>query len=479
MTTMSLTALPTELLDEIILRSLPESFENLALTCKGIYELCTPFIEHHNTLRAEFQNFNYSGRATHPSPNALKTAWDLIVRIAIEPDVARYIQELDLMIDGHPYRGGLSGMLPHATDPNCGEAVSKLLASSRHLQQVGVDWEEFYAEVEEDLEERRYSQSASAFLLTLLPNVKTLKLPRLWKMNNLTHRLLGSIIRDAKQSRLYGTSLSQVTRVESYKSLYGNDKLHLDQVVPFLALPRVRSFYGPSIVAMGDAPMTFPLEESYRSYGANLEVVRLKSSCMDHTTIADFLKHTPRLKTLRYSHSTKGDPRDWDICKFITAIEREAGNQLEELCVSIFELRGSILPGKASMCNFRRLRKLEFPLEIAMCNIASSMPTDPIPEHTELLMSELVPPSVSELSLISEGKNGHEKAVEAMFRHFASKKDLHFPALRTIHLTCPDYPSTDEVYKEQCEKLVVETQKAGVDLDLLPSLAFRAMDFSE
>jgi len=90
--------------------------------------------------------------------------------------------------------------------------------------------------------------------------------------------------------------------------------------------------------------------------------------------IADFLKHTRRLRTLVYSHSTKynREPRDWNIREFVTTIERVAGSHLIELSVSICEIHGSITPGKASMCGFQRLRKLELPFEIIMYDVTGA-----------------------------------------------------------------------------------------------------------
>ena len=51
--------LPNELLENIIIHTLPEGFESLALTSKHIYTLCAPFIKHHNKLHFYFQNFLY------------------------------------------------------------------------------------------------------------------------------------------------------------------------------------------------------------------------------------------------------------------------------------------------------------------------------------------------------------------------------------------------------------------------------------
>lgn len=57
---MALMQLPTELFQQIIPHPLPEGFECLALTCKYLYTLCTPFLEHYNNLRFHFQKFKYN-----------------------------------------------------------------------------------------------------------------------------------------------------------------------------------------------------------------------------------------------------------------------------------------------------------------------------------------------------------------------------------------------------------------------------------
>lgn len=88
MATPTLTGLPTELLDKIISHVLPEGFENLALTCRTIYELCIPFIERHNHLRSQFHKFRYMEFLRDPSLEPIRTASDLITRIAIKAIVA-------------------------------------------------------------------------------------------------------------------------------------------------------------------------------------------------------------------------------------------------------------------------------------------------------------------------------------------------------------------------------------------------------
>ena len=150
-----------------------------------------------------------------------------------------------------------------------------------------------------------------------------------------------------------------------------------------------------------------------------------------------------------------------------------------ELSVSVGKLYGSIAPGKASMRGFPCLRQLEFPLEIVMCNVTAAACQDSTPNDTlvagssdhksdrvALLIGDLVPASVSVLSLISHGTDHHDKALDVMFRDFAARKEITLPALTDIHLICPD--GADDAYKDHCTRLLVETQKAGVVLHLWP-----------
>jgi len=94
---MALTRLATELLDNIIIYVFPEGFESLALTCKTTFTLCYPFIQHHNKLRSYFQDFKYLNNLVDPS-YTVKTACDLITRIAVEPVVARYVRHADFKV---------------------------------------------------------------------------------------------------------------------------------------------------------------------------------------------------------------------------------------------------------------------------------------------------------------------------------------------------------------------------------------------
>ena len=487
---MALTHLPRELLINIITHVLPEGFESMALTCRKLYALCRLFIQGHNRLRSEFSYFYYGKATDQAFPTEM--AFDLIKRIAVEPIVARYIRHADFGLDGF----GTTWMRhvrrwPSAFNPalHGNGAVIRLLANSPYLEQIGVSWQEYYTEIAKDLQAACYSPRATAFLLTLLPNVETLILPLRWKPLPETDKLVNAVVCQARQSHhfpFHTRSLAQTTTFWPCVWPEGSPQFDLAWTFPFLALPRLRYFCGQQRVAIGDGchKSIYASKDLYPGgFGATLREVEFVNCCMDEVAIAGFLKHTIRLKKLHYSHSSKDNGYDhWDICKFVMAIQREVGSHLEVLSVSILKLRGLIVPGRASMRAFRRLRELTLPLEIAMCNITATgagrtairpsgrmVVADSSTETYELddeesSMSELVPSSVFRLSLLSRGTEEHAKALDVMFRHFAARKGSMLPALKEIWLYCP--ASADDAYEEQCAKVLAETEKAGVVLRL-------------
>ncbi|KAL8909955.1 MAG: hypothetical protein Q9171_004721 [Xanthocarpia ochracea] len=322
--------------------------------------------------------------------------------------------------------------------------------------------------------------------MTLLPNADTLILPKLWKPLDATDELIDAIVR--KTNEAYSpenwASLAQVSRFENSASVV--EQFTLEWVNPFLALPHVRSFHGTSCVATADdGHRNNQSNNSERGFGKTLVEIDFLACCIDDVAIADFLHHTSHLRTLEYSHMTKADsgPQAWNICKFITAIERNVGSHLEQLSISIRELRGSIPPGCTSMRGFQRLRKLEFPLEIVVCTIAAAtscrsaiIPNVPLVvkdgstdehrdlDHDEPFISDFVPALVSQLSVLSSGTNVHAKALNVAFRHFAATKASTLPALEEVQLSYPDNATV--TYKDQCSRLLAETEKTGVVLRL-------------
>ena len=465
---MALMQLPNELLENIVMHCLPEGFESVAVTCRRIYALCTPFIKYHNKLRAQFRTFDYWDKAGAHPDFVIRTGFDLLTRIAVEPIVALYIREADFKWDG------IFRPCEIVEDAQPDGPVGRLLAQSPYLKQAGLDWQQYFAKIKEEGPFGRRSPHAAVFLLTLLPNVEELTLPRNVKLkpSELTDKLIDAIVRKARQPSSLPYDRPSLARCTTFGSA------PLDGAKPFLALPCMRRFHGSSCVTIKDNGPTSSLAQDWSyNFGQALEVVSY-SGCFDHVAIADFLKHTPRLRTLGYSHSSG----NWDICKFVMAIEREAGGHLMQLSISLNENRGPLLPGRVSLRGFKRLQALQFPLELAVCNINFAVacqltnakepmsggsaearaPRAPHGDyaHESSFIGDLVPASVSQLSLTSSGTGEHVKALDVMFRGFAAERDAWLPALQEIHVSCP--PRAAEAYRSQCARLRAEMEELGV-----------------
>ena len=317
--------------------------------------------------------------------------------------------------------------------------MREVFANSSYLEEVGLDWKEYYAAVVEDHNAGRYSQHAAAFVLTLLPNLKVLKLPRWWKPATAPDKLVDSVIHRARQAHLlyHKPSMAQVTEVRENISK-GFD---LDWAFPFLALPNIRCLWYPKCVSIGSGHSNITSKYLHCAFISGIEEIHLGSGAfIDEVAIANLLKHTPCLKTLTYWHLSKGTgSQNWDLCQFVTAIQCQVGGHLEMLSINIGKSQSSVSPSKPSMSGFQRLQRLEIPLETVVCSLVAAAL-----DGSEWLISDLVPASVFQISLISRGTDDHTNALHTMFHNFATRSP-HLPNLKEIHLTC--HPNASELYK--------------------------------
>lgn len=476
---MASTSLPQELIDIIINYIPPQSFESMALTCKANYARCKPFIKRHNQLRRILHDFYFDWER----PGRLVAASDLILLIAAEPIAARHICKADLSLDSRGLLYANVRLGPPTALPSIDEggAIVDLFASSTYLLQAGLDWKVYYSAFQEDVREQRYSQHGAAFLLTLLPDIQHLRLPDAWKPDSATEKLLGVLVERTKQSKSIPSGLSVLTSLEAFLLESDAGQSGMKWASAFLALPHMQTFDTSRCTVAGKIPESLTFNTT--SYMAdNLDKASLGCCCIDEIGIADFLRHTPRLRSLTYSHMTTNDLKKglsirakhdylmerWDICKFINAVAREAGDRLVEFSIPDSTCRA--LPGRASMRRFTKLKKLDFPLELVMCNIGVHGPATYAATSLQRFFfgpvaRELIPPSVVELSLKSGAISPHEKAVDALFSHFRAVRKSQFPALQKLSIDRPPIsidPRTSP-YVQRVNKVFAEARKEGIE----------------
>jgi hypothetical protein len=472
---MGLLHLPTQLLSVIVQYVLSgDGFESLALTCKTCHALCLPFIQNHNKfnkLREHYQKFEYykpsPGQRFEKDrlcwllwyPDNISSAFNLIARIAAEPDIARYIEQAEFDQDCQCTKGGLreiitrSALADETPDEGREEAVIRLLANSSDLKQAGLDWKEYYAAIEEDFNTGQYSQYCAAFVLTLLPNLKRLRLPEQWNYGAFAapDQLLDTVV---SKARLPGSksSLSQVTILEGNECDMATE-FDIDMASPFLTLPYLQSF---------EAQRCTSADSHRNTVGeyAALENVSFRDTHLDEIAVGNFVQHTPNLKSFMYSYS--GNPRAWDLCKMIKEIERGVGSHLKELYMLYEskntmdadtgeEMNNSLAPGKLSLHGLQRIERLQLPLEIAVCNL------NPATADCPASLIDLIPASVSHLSFVSYGTDDEAKTFEFLFHAFSRSQ---VPSLQEFHLSIPG--NATELYKQSWAKVSKNMEKAGI-----------------
>lgn len=419
-------------------------------------------------LRAQFTNFGYRPfpRKVPQDPlwQPLRHSCDLLQRIAAEPIVARYILHADLNWDHWPPNRTVT---PDMAEPDIdGDPVVALFANSPYFQRAGLDWRQYYCRIADDFQrtpKKRFSQHATAFVLTLLPNARALRIPKLWNPTDASSQLVHAVASEAR--RHDSASLARVTRFDA-----DGHRLSLADAMPFLALPRMQCYHFLGVAATDMLPGDLLLQPSFPALfgdppkppcSSTLEDVDFLGIGIDAGVIVDLLRFAPRLTTLDYSHRLparddveddadgSGDdapPRAWDISAFLLLLEREAGHRLERLAVTCLD--GVIAPGAISLRRgFPRLRELV--LAIPAFEVMALAPAIVVAAAEEggaevppPGLDDCLPASLEKLTLVSENGSARDaRTLATVFRGFAARRTarpLQLPALRKVRVELSD-----------------------------------------
>ncbi|KXH43406.1 hypothetical protein CSAL01_05198 [Colletotrichum salicis] len=193
---MSLLRLPVELLQRIISETIPESIENVAVTCRALYEASERYLEQHNSLRKRFRHFSFStfnassgtwDDTTAETEMFVRHGTDLLMSIIYNPRITRYIETVDLKAgfgrdnlmwdDSHvSHQPENTKRLPRLTKDEDIKTLQQFLRQSPYLKQIG-EHPDFW---EDMIQEETYGH-AEILLPSLLTNVRELALPTGWR----------------------------------------------------------------------------------------------------------------------------------------------------------------------------------------------------------------------------------------------------------------------------------------------------------
>jgi len=280
------------------------------------------------------------------------------------------------------------------------------------------------------------------FSLTLLPNVTNLTLP--WTSPPMSgdnievaRRLLHMIQHEAR----FGPGDRSLGKLKRLNLYYSSRRRVYDSLLSFmalLALPKLEEFHASNLAETLNVRWPYP-------YRFNLRTVHLTSCCLTSHVVSGLLANMPNLATFKYSHafsrSPSGDDHEhWDPASIIDAVEKQVGNQLRHLAITIEPGRvNKIGHGVTSMRGFTRLETLE--IDVMLFVAAGRVVSSPVPpESSDPTKSQALPESGDDVRSRSirdanlEAENILPKSLQRLDLYFNHENDRgrHVAAVDTL-----------------------------------------------
>ena len=381
------------------------------------------------------------------------TSFELLLCIATEPIIARYIVYGDFTDDRSDYVTGdtrFDESFPHSNDDSSHDSSSEsertsdegqkareqtrisgeqailaLLCQSHYVQEACLN--SIYntdASFESDPQtlldlilhehhnESETNYFTGTFLLTLLPNVRSLALPSSWNsiyadpdlpQNNrakVTWALLDTMVRRA---RLFSGSnrhspLLALSNLETFYTKIDLKHYGLQTIAPFLSMPRLNTIcaYHCSDKVSG---VRGNFSNRYSSnFASSLENLEMTSGHITSAGISELLEPFKSLKRLSFSCI-------YSVGRFLKAVEAAVGPTLEEL-----SLRISAHPDAwtdLTFAGFERLRELELDIHVfwSLNEARSGLAEKEGPGPKSL--QRLLPPSIERVVLLVGSDDHH------------------------------------------------------------------------
>jgi hypothetical protein len=371
---MGLLNLPLEIIDDILDLTLPAGIEGFVLSCKTVYRRAAPQLRRHKELKQRWRCT--SNHESERIDDTLRIIYD----ISREPLVAEYIEVLDLWDDrsrgdGHyweEFAEEQAALENFRSDEQALMAIKSLISKS--LRSCGSNvaindlWEHMMKE-ELQPEDDYFKESSCTVvgLLSLLPNIKTLRLPGWWEgaekeAGNTLEILVDAANRDDAQ----GKPLSKLRTILPFLHDGYDERTGLQSLLPLLSLRTLKETYLVSAVAVDDNYTGLPFHWSPNGLNSSLTRLEFVACCMDADGLSELIAHTPALTIFKYSHETKwhGCEHDWNPGSFAEALGRHCGNTLTEVAITLDEVYGDIINGASSFHLLPRLEKLEVDVKV-------------------------------------------------------------------------------------------------------------------
>ncbi|TKA28448.1 hypothetical protein B0A50_03915 [Salinomyces thailandicus] len=472
--------LPIELIDDIAVWTAPEGIEGFLLSCKAVYDIGKGHIARHNRYKRRWKRFSHVHVGDLDERDKLwkrpRTVLQLIREIALDPCIALYINDLNLYV---PKCLSLSSQKivkreynQLRDNGNAMAAIQSLLARSRHLKKAAQDPDLWLRRIQLD---DQYPGDLgtlfpAAFLLTLLPNVQKLVLPRDWR--SLPHplrpdreyvprpclvherseirRLMDIIVGEAHEPNRTDAALAKLECVlpNGWEgSLFFNDGRVLQEVDIFMAMPSIKQLYTYNGNAWNDGWNCTSFRAQY-PVASNLRRAEFLTAYMSADSIAELLTHAPLITCLKYSHMPPNSlSSSQTYCRagdFVTAVGKHIGRTLKEFSMTIKPLGNCIIErGVVSMQEFTALEKAELDVQIFCGRLPepgemADLSTDRFWLYEQIpCVPDIFPPSIKSLMLWTRHRDlelwhHNVQGLRRLFSHTSEKQSARLPALEHL-----------------------------------------------
>ncbi|KAF2865563.1 hypothetical protein BDV95DRAFT_586042 [Massariosphaeria phaeospora] len=369
---MALLDLPLEILDAIIDCTLPAGLESFVLSCKSLYRRAAGQIERHNALR---RRWGYTH--TESGPRRADTL-RILYHVSRDALVAEYIDSLSLW-DRRPvvdFSDSEDGEQDFRDDAAAMAGIKELVTRSEYLRIATVEpeawWDKMLQEQNVDLSDHQDALFAAVFLFSLLPNLRTLRLPRTWsefrpadddqgEHYRMLAAVLNAIVETANDESGNQKPLGQLTTILPFMAEGYEERAALESVQPAITLCSMRELYAISSIALDDGYTGIAFSWPASLPNTPLTRLELAYCCVDADGITDLLSHAPSIRVVKYSHQSKwhGCGHDWNCGAFLQALSSTSSATIDELAITIDDLDGEIINGASTFHGFPHLRKLE------------------------------------------------------------------------------------------------------------------------
>ena len=377
------------------------------------------------------------------SPRKLVSAIQLLHEIVQEPVIARFIQGADFKHERsigncEPELVEMFEKLRTDTESNAG--LLRLLKESSYLRAAGQDpavWLDMI--LNDEGEGHKY---ATTLLLTLLPNVGELAYPAPWNyLDPELWSVLHVIVKRANDSANGTASLAKLRTLKPMDHTNCDYCYPMRNVTLFLAIHSIRKFYGAGLVAISDEYSNFDIEPCYERFGINLVHIELAACFFDSQGLARFFNHMFRLKTFKFSYTTKwyGRGCNCNAGASVAALIAGTGQTLENLALYNIHHRGSISTGVTNMTGFEKLKNLELDItwlhgppydQFVGIDDVDIKPGEPVVP----CLVDLLPSSIEKLQILAGTSVGSMNCLHRLFTDFVSDKCTRLPNLSSVKI---------------------------------------------